>query len=175
MANALSKRWLSGCALLVAMVASLGAETSADPNAAILNSGLHVSKPNGLVMVTVMDAGSKTSSSEVRIELRDAADQRRAFVKGTLMKGRPVRLRFQVPGSIVQQFSANVRITALTNGAGSQPIVTFEEIDVNTLALVTKPTCYPFGGGGVQAHCDGWGVTRLTIGDPGPPDAVDID
>jgi hypothetical protein len=121
----------------------------------------------------VTETGSKTTASEVRIEFRDAADQRRGFAKGVLMRGRPIRLRFQVQGSAMLPLRA---IVLVENKDGSAPIVSLEDLDVITLTSETKPPLpIPPGlGEDPEANCGGWRVNRLTIGGP-IPDTADVD
>ena len=174
MSNESSKRWWVSCALLAATVLSLGAQTSSGPvTVTVGRSALFTVPPQHFLVATVTETGSKTTASEVRIEFRDAADQRRGFAKGVLMRGRPIRLRFQVQGSAMLPLRA---IVLVENKDGSAPIVSLEDLDVITLTSETKPPLpIPPGlGEDPEANCGGWRVNRLTIGGP-IPDTADVD
>ena len=167
MANGLSKsRWSTwralglACALGAAMVASPRAQTVP---ATEIKSGLYSVPPAHFLVATVVETGSPTVPAEVRIEFRDALDQRRGSASGILTRGKPVRLRVQMAaGAGVQQLRA---ILQLTDGVGSEPIVTLEDLDANSLVVETKPPHVPPSvGGGAEANCGGWRVTRITIG-----------
>ncbi len=172
MANGLSRQWWWSTSRAVGLACALGAAMVASPGAQNLpgtesRSGLYSVPPGHFLVATVVETGSPTVPTEVRIEFRDALDQRRGFASGTLKPGKPVRLRVQVPvGSGVQQLRA---ILQLTDGAGSEPIVTLEDLDVNSLVVETKPPHVPPSvGGGAEANCGGWRVKRITIGPPAP-------
>jgi len=171
MANGLSKRWWS-TSRTVGLAVALGAAMVASPRAQTvpateIKSGLYSVPPAHFLVATVVETGSPTVPAEVRIEFRDAVEQRRGFASGTLKPGKPVRLRVQMPaGAGVQQLRA---ILQLTDGVGSEPIVTLEDLDANSLVVETKPPHVPPSvGGDAQGNCGGWRVNRLTIGQPGP-------
>jgi hypothetical protein len=174
MSNETSKRWWVSCALLAATVLSLGAQTSSGPvTVTVGRSALFTVPPQHFLVATVTETGSKTTASEIRIEFRDAADTRRGFAKGVLMRGRPIRLRFQVQGSAMLPLRA---IVLVENKDGSAPIVSLEDLDVITLTSETKPPLPipPGVGEDPEANCGGWRVNRLTL--PGPiPDTADVD
>lgn len=181
MVNGISKTGRSGswrggrvvllCALMGATVPSLGAQVPGEPTVTVLKSGLHSIFGGHAFLLSVVDVGSTASSSEVKIEFRDAADQRRAVGSGLLVRGRPVRLRVPIPaGTGRDQLRVIVTITTLTNGEGSEPIVGLEDLDANSLVVETKPPCAPAPsvGGGAEGNCDGgWRVNRLTLGQTG--------
>jgi hypothetical protein len=159
------------CALMGATVSSLGAQTPGETTVTVLKSGLHSIFGGHAFLLTVAEVGSTASSSEVKIEFRDASDQRRAMNSGVLHRGRPVRLRVPVPaGTGREQLRVIVTITTLANGEGSEPIVGLEDLDADSLVVETKPPCAPppSVGGGAEGNCDGgWRVNRLTLGKAG--------
>ncbi len=157
------------CALMGAIVPSLGAQTPGEATVTVLKSGLHSIFGGHAFLLTVTEVGSTGSSSEVKIEFRDASDGRRAISSGVLHRGRPVRLRVPIPaGTGREQLRVIVTIATLTNGEGSQPIVGLEDLDADTLVVETKTECLPPSGGGVfQENCDGWHTTRLTLDQAG--------
>jgi hypothetical protein len=175
MSNETSKRWWVSCVLLAATAFSLGAQTSSGPvSVTVGRSALFTVPPLHFLVATIVETGSKTTASEVRIEFRDAADTRRGFAKGVLMRGRPIRLRFQVPGSAMLPLRA---IVLVENTDGSAPVVSLEDLDVNNLTAETKPPLPippPPSSDGAEANCGGWRVNRIAI--PGPiPDTADVD
>jgi hypothetical protein len=159
------------CVLLPALVTaqspSAPALTNSDRAVTILKSPLYSIFGGHFFLLTVADQGSVSSATEVTIEFRDASNQRRAFTSGTVVKGRPLRLRLPMAANQGrEQFSALVRLTSIANALGSQPVVSFEDIDANSLTIETKPPCAPVPsvGGGAEGNCDGnWWVTRLTL------------
>jgi len=173
MSNESSKGWWVSCALVAATVISLGAQTpSSGISVTVGRSALFTVPPEHFLVATVVETGSMTASSEIRIEFRDAADQRRGFAKAVLVRGRPVRLRLQVQGSAMLPLRA---IVLVENTNGSAPIVSLEDLDVNSLTSETKPPLpIPPGiGDDPEANCGGWRVNRLTIGGP-IPDTADV-
>jgi hypothetical protein len=177
MAKGSLKTWGIACALVAATVMSLAAQTS-EPNATLAKSGLVSVAPGHVLVTTLVDTGAITASSDVRIEVRDATDQKRGYATGRLSRGKPVRLRVQVPAdSGIQQFRVIVRITRLVNGRQSAPIISLEDIDANSLTILTRPSCVPPGSGeNAQGNCDGgWRVNVLTIDQPGPDGTADVE
>jgi len=165
-AKSVSRRTRLGlvCALLGAMVPTLGAQESSE--VLVLKSGLLGVRGGDMRVLTVAELGSPNSTSEVRIVFLDAADQRRGIATGVLMRGKPVRLRVRVPRDQGgEQWRAVVRIFSLINPQFSQTAVTLEDIDADSLRIETKPPCAPLPsvGGGAEGNCDGWGVTRFAI------------
>jgi hypothetical protein len=157
-------RWLVTCVLAGAVIPTLmGAQSLTEPMVMVLKSGLHTAFPGHALAVTVSEVGSATSASEITIEFRDAADRRRGFKSGTLLRNQPVQAQLPIPAGGSQQLRVIVKITPVTDAEASEPIVGMEDLDVNTLVVVTKPPCAPLNPGGKwEANCDGWHATRLT-------------
>jgi hypothetical protein len=171
-AGSVSRRTRLGvlCALLGATVPTLGAQERGDEMVTVLKSGLHSVRAGDVLQVIMAEVGPTTSTSEVRIVVLDAADQRRGIATGVLMRGKPVRLRVRVPrDSMGWQLRTVVQILGLTNQESSQPVATLEDIDADSLRIETKPPCAPLPsvGGGAEGNCDGWGVTRLALDQAG--------
>jgi hypothetical protein len=157
-------RWLALCVLAGVLLPAFGAAQA--PLVTVLKSGLHTIFGGDYLLATVTEVGSPSAASEVTIEFRDAADQQRAFAVDTLTRIHPVRLRFAVPaGTGANQLRAIVKITPLTTAFTSEPIVGLEDLNPSSLTVVPKVICSigPTMPPGVEANCDGWRVTRLTL------------
>jgi hypothetical protein len=163
-------QWLALCLLAGVMIPVLtAAQQPGELVTTILKSGLHSIFGGHFFLLTVTEVGSVASESEVTIEFRDAADQRRGFSSSVLARNSPVRARITSPtGSGREQLRVIVKITPLTSGEGSQPIVGLEDIDADSLRIETKPPCAPPSvGGGAEGNCDGgWRVTRIQAASP---------
>ena len=150
-----------------AVPALTSAQSQIRPLVILMKSALHSIPPEHWLVVTAAEVGAATAQSEVTIEARDASDQRRGLTTGVLLANRPVRLRVAIPaGAGLQQLRAIVKISPLPNGLGSEPIVSMEDVDGQSLKIETKPPCAPPPGSesGVIGNCDGgWRVNRLTI------------
>jgi hypothetical protein len=152
--------------LIVAAAATPVLIGAQPPPTTVLKSGLHSSFGGSLVL-TVSDVGSATAASDVTIEFRDAADQRRAFASGVLRRDQPVRGQVQIPASsVLQQFRAIVKIRPVIDAEGSEPVVSLEHVDADTFKVETKPPCavpsvIPSSGIGAEGNCDGWRITWL--------------
>ncbi len=159
-------RWLTLWVFAAAMIPVLtGAQSRTDPMAALVKSVFHSVAENHWLLLTVGEVGSVASASEVTIEFRDSADQRRAFTSGVLLRNQQVRLRASVPAG-GGQLRAIVMITPLTGSDGSEPVISLEDLDANTIRIETKPPCAPpsVGSGGGEGSCDGgWRVSRMTL------------
>jgi hypothetical protein len=140
---------------------SLEAQTAADVT--VLKSALF--STYDMLQVTVSDVGASDSATEVTIEFRDAADQRRAFTSGVLFRNQPLRLRVRAESGR-EQFRAIVTFASLTNGEGSEPFVSLEDIDLTSLTVDTKPPGAPppTVGDGALGDCGGgWRVSRIKL------------
>jgi len=160
-----ARRWFAVCVLVGALLPALGtAQTSGGPTT-VLKSGLHSIFEGHTLLLTVTEVGSTASTSTVTIEFLDALDQRRGFATGTMKRGRqPVELAVAIPaGAGYQRLRAIVKITPLTNGEGSEPIVGLEDLDADSLRVVPKVFCslQPIDPD-VEPNCDGgWQINRL--------------
>ena len=127
----------------------------------VLQSGLPSAFAGRSFNVTVNDVGSPTAASEVTIEIRDAADQRRGFVRHAASETGPLEHSCVIPAGVGRwQLRA---IVMVTDAEGSKPIVGVELIEANAFRIETKPPCAPVSvGGGAGGNCDGWHVTRMT-------------
>jgi len=166
-----ARRWFAVCALVGALVPALGtAQTSGGPTT-VLKSPLHSIFEGHTLLLTVTEVGSTTSTSTVTIEFLDALDQRRGFASGTLKRKGHVQLPVAIPaGAGYQRLRAIVKITPLTNGEASQPIVGLEDLDITSKQVIPKGlfSVAPIGPEGAEGDCGGWQVNRLTLGQPNP-------
>jgi len=159
------RRWL---VMLVCGAAMLPVAGGAQAPGVTATSGLHTLFAGHYLQLTAGEFGAADSTSTVMIEFRDASDQRRAFVSGTMMRGKPVRLRVAVPAGIrSEQFSVIVAITNLVNAEGSEPIVGLENIDPLSLTAEPIVVCAvdndnPSTGSGPEGNCDGWRLKFTT-------------
>lgn len=154
------------CALLAALVPTLGAQMPGNGLATVMKSGLHSVRGGDSLQVILAEVGATTSTSEVRMVVFDGADKQRGFTSGILKRGKPLRLKVRVPKD--SQLRVVVEILSVANPGSSQPVATLEDIDVDSLRAETKPPCAPLPsiGGGAEGSCSGW---RLTQAPPGSP------
>ena len=162
----LARRWFAICVLAGALLPALGtAQTSGGPTT-VLKSGLHSIFEGHTLLLTVTEVGSTTSTSTVTVEFLDALDQRRGFVSGTLKRKGLVQLPVAIPaGAGYQRLRAIVKITPLTNGAGSEPIVGLEDLDITSKQVIPKGlfSVGPIDNDGAEGDCGGgWQVTRVS-------------
>lgn len=148
-------------ALLAA--APLGAQVRDDGSVTVLRSGLFSVFGGHTFQLTVAEVGSLQSSSEVVVEFRDAADNRRAVGSGVLRRGAPVMVRVPVAAPRYEMLRALVRITGLTAVDLSRTVVTLEDLDARSFVVETKPPCAPppSRGGGPEGDCGGWQLDRF--------------
>ena len=162
------RRWFALCIAAAALIPAVtSAQSQIVPLVVLMKSALHSIPAEHWLVVTAAEVGAATAQSEVTIEIRDASDQRRGFTTGVMLRNRPVRLRVPIPaGGGLQQLRAIVKISPLPNNLGSEPIVSMEDVDGQSLKIETKPPCAPPPGteSGVIGNCDGgWRVNRLTL------------
>ena len=113
---------------------SARAQTPSGPTVTVLKSGLHSIFEGHTLLLTVTEVGSTTSTSAVTIEFLDASDQRRGFASGTLKRAAPRATagRHSCRSRLSTALRAIVKITPLTNGAASEPIVGLEDLDADS-------------------------------------------
>jgi hypothetical protein len=166
------RRARMACVITSLLAASVGAESAPQQIKADsvmqetrMDSGLHTYYPGHVVNVMVTETGALRATSQVKIVVRNAADQVVGRIERTLQRGSPVLFEMLVPkGTDRIQVRLSVVITTEL-GLSSAPVVVLE--DLNPDALTAEPRVFcgpPAGRTGAQTLCPGWQVTDITTG-----------
>ena len=152
----------AGALALGLVVAAFGAVAAAQTaTGTVIKSGLHTFPQRHTARVTVAEVGDSRGAAYVLIELRDARDRVVGRTGGVLRVGEPVQLDLPLSDPLTQ-LRATVAIV-IPAGVASRPSTTFEDVDVDSLAVIPKVMCSgpPSGRDSPQAYCPGWEATSF--------------
>ena len=158
--------WVLAGAMIPAL---LGAQSSAVPMVTVGKSAQYSIFAEHVFVVRLNDTGPRDAETQVTLEIRDAADQRRAFKSAVLRGRRSVELVLRIPADEGRQKMRGVVTLMSLNSLRSEIFAIVEDLDPAGLTIESKPPCpmaaqQPEVPSGAEGDCGGgWRVSRLTL------------